>query len=56
MIVKEIIGENLIRHYSDQGFKIKQLETGILYDEAVDLVPCQYTYEETNKRIEEEDE
>ncbi len=39
---------NFIKHYSDSGFKIRQIETGIIYDEANDLVPCKYTYEETN--------
>lgn len=45
---------NFIKHYSDSGFKIKQIETGILYDEANDVVPCRYTYEETNIPIIEE--
>ena len=39
---------NLIRHYSDEKFKIRQIETSIIYDEAVDLYPCRYTYEETD--------
>lgn len=38
---------NLIRHYAE-GFKIRQIETGIIYDEAVDLYPCKYTYEVTD--------
>lgn len=42
---------NFIKHYSDLGFKIKQVETGILYEEANDVVPCKYTYEETNEPI-----
>lgn len=37
----------LIRHYSDEGFMLRQVETGILYAEAVDVVPCRYTYEES---------
>lgn len=41
-----------IRHYSDQNFKIRQIETDILYDEAVDALPCRYTYEETDEPIE----
>ncbi len=43
----------LIRHYSDAGMMLKQVETGIEYSEAVDVVPCRYTYEETDKPIEE---
>ena len=42
----------LIRHYSDSGKVLLQVETGIAYDEAVDVVPCRYTYEETDKPIE----
>ncbi len=39
---------NFVKHYSDSGFKIKQIETGALYDEANDVVPCKYAYEETD--------
>ena len=53
MIVKEKVSERLVRHYSDEGFYIKQIETGIEYSEAVDVVPCKYTYEETDKPLEE---
>lgn len=48
MLKVENISDNLIRHYSDEGKKIRQIETGILYDEAVDVVPCRFTYEETD--------
>jgi hypothetical protein len=51
----EIINEKLIRHYAEdnQGNKyyIKQVETGIEYAEAVDVIPCKYTYEITEKKI-----
>lgn len=40
--------------YSDMDFKIKQIETDILYDEAIDTIPCKYTYEETDIKIDEE--
>lgn len=40
-----------IRHYSNQGLKIRQIETGILYDDAVDVIPCRYTYEESDEPI-----
>lgn len=56
MIVKEILSENLIRQYSDKGVKLKQVETEIVYDEAIDLIPCEFTYEETNQRITIEEE
>ena len=49
-------GVVLMKTYSDAGLKIKQLETGIEYDEAYDI-PNRYTYIETNKKITEvEDE
>lgn len=40
-----------IRHWSDIGMMIRQIETGILYEDAVDVVPCSYTYEETDEPI-----
>lgn len=54
MIQEEMIenGER-IRHWSDTGYKIVQVETGIVYDDAVDVVPCRYTYEETEEPVEE---
>ena len=55
MIVEEKFSENLIRHYSDKGLKIKQLETGLVYEEAIDLIPCQYTYGETDERVQTEE-
>lgn len=44
----------LIKHFSDSNKKIKQVETGAKYSEAVDVYPCRYTYEETDEPIEEE--
>lgn len=54
MIQTEMV-EDRIRHYSDAGFKIRQVETGLVYDDAVDVIPCRYTYEETDIPIEGED-
>lgn len=45
-IKKETLENGLIRHYSDGGKMLKQVETGILYDEAVDLATSEYTYTE----------
>ena len=53
MIKEEVLTETLIRHYSDQSMKILQVETGILYDEAVDVAPCEFTYEESTEPIDE---
>lgn len=57
MIIEEIIenGERVL-HFSDIGMKIKQIETGIVYENAIDVVPCRYNYEETNEPIEIEEE
>lgn len=41
-----------IRHWSDENLIIRQLETGVLYEDAVDNVPCRFTYEETDIPIE----
>lgn len=50
-VIMEDGSENygLIKHYSDSGRMIKQIETGGIYGEAVDLYPCRYTYEETGE-------
>lgn len=47
MIRTEMIGEH-IRHWSDINMMMRQIETGILYEDAVDVIPCPYTYEETD--------
>ena len=51
-ILTEKLENNLIRHYSDTGKKIRQVETGIVYEEAIDLKPCRFTYEEYKAVIE----
>ena len=53
MVKSELIENgNRIRHYSDKGFRIIQNETNIVYDDAVDILPCRYSYSETNEPIE----
>lgn len=54
MVKSELIenGER-VHHWSDAGMRIRQVETGIVYDDAVDVMPCRYTYEETDEPIEE---
>ncbi len=52
MIIQEDYLNNLVLTYSDQNYKIRQVETGAVYDEAIDLKPCAYTYEETDEKIE----
>lgn len=53
MIVMEQIGKRERRH-SDQNVMLRQIETGRLYEDATDIVPCPYTYEETDIPIEQE--
>ena len=57
MIVREFYktredGVNLYRTYSDENYKIRQIETGAIYDEAIDVENAEYTYEETEEKIE----
>jgi hypothetical protein len=50
MIIQENItanGVSLIKTYSDM-YMIRQIETGEIYDEAIDI-PGKYTYEETEE-------
>lgn len=56
MVIEEILNDRLVRHYSDKGMMIKQAETGDEYVDAVDVIPCRYTYEETETPIETEEE
>lgn len=51
MIVEQRISDTLVRHYSDAGLMIRQVETGALYSDAVDVVPCRYTYTETDTPV-----
>lgn len=57
-MIREDLVENgdRIRHWSDLNLKIRQIETGVVYDDAVDVVPCRYTYEETDEPIDVLDE
>lgn len=50
MIIQEQIN-NLLYTHSDSNFYILQNETNIKYAEAWDVLPCQYTYTETDEEI-----
>ena len=59
MIVREFYetrfdGVNLYRTYSDSNYFIRQIETGEIYSEAIDVEGATYTYEETDILIEQE--
>ena len=51
---------NLIKHWAEdengRRYIIRQIETEIEYTEAVDVYPCRYTYEVTDKVQEEEEQ
>ena len=56
MIIKEFYkkrsdGINLYRTYSDSKLMIRQVETGNVYAEAIDVESAVYTYEETDMSI-----
>ena len=56
MIIKEFYkkrsdGVNLYRTYSDSRLMIRQVETGDVYTEAIDVENAAYTYEETGMSI-----
>lgn len=56
MIVEEFLNEGtLVKHYSDLEVLLFQNETGIMYAEPIDIVPCPYTYSETDEPIEPEE-
>ena len=41
----------LIKHYSNTGMLLLQNETGEMYADPIDVVPCAYTYTETDISI-----
>ena len=55
MVQVEQISEMCVRHYSDAGYKLRQIETGNIYNDAVDVIPCAYTYEETDEPVPDEE-
>ncbi len=57
MIIVELVdNDTRERRYSDKSVKLLQVETGILYEDAVDVIPCRYTYEESDVPIEPVDD
>lgn len=57
MIVKELFmtrsdGVKLYRVYSNEGKRLIQNETGVVYDEAIDVESAPYTYSESEEVIE----
>ena len=57
MIIIELVDNDAReRRYSDKNVKLLQVETGILYEDAVDVIPCRYTYKESDEPIEDVDD
>lgn len=55
MIVQKEINfgsRTLLHTYSDSNKYILQVETNTKYNEAYDVIPCRYTYTETEEEIE----
>lgn len=49
-------GIALYRTYSNTGHYIKQLPSGVIYSEAIDVENAPYSYEETDELIEKVEE
>lgn len=49
-------GINLYRSYSDEDYMIRKIGTDEIYDEAIDIENAPYEYEETDIKIEVEDD
>lgn len=61
MIVRELHstrkdGVKLYKTYSDANLYIRQIETGFIYDAAIDVETSSYTYEETDVEIGNEEQ
>ena len=51
-----INNKELLHTYSDSNKYILQVETNVEYNEAYDVIPCKYTYTETEEEIVIEEE
>ena len=47
----KIGNRELLHTYSDNNKCILQVETNVEYNEAYDVIPCKYTYTETEEEI-----
>lgn len=53
-MIRTKMRDDRIYTYSDAGMKILQVETGIVYEDALDMPESGYTYTETDIPIEDE--
>lgn len=51
-----ISSRTLLHTYSDSNKYILQVETNTKYNEAYDVIPCKYSYVETEEEIKKEEE
>ena len=52
----KIGNRELLHTYSNNNKYILQVETNVKYNEAYDVIPCKYTYTETEEEIVIEEE
>lgn len=45
------IGTSQFQRTKSDTYMIRQIETGNVYQEATDIIPCAYTYDETNELL-----
>lgn len=50
MIIVESLG-SVERRYSDKNVKLRKVDDGTLWNDAVDVIPCRFTYEETETPV-----
>lgn len=50
MIITEILEDGRSHTYSSEGYKILQVDTGVVYEDAIDVVAHEYA--ETDEQIE----
>ena len=53
-MIRTDMRDDRVYTYSDAGMKILQVETGIVYEDALDMPESGYTYTETDIPIEDE--
>lgn len=51
IVTQRIESLGLVRHFSNRGMMIKQIQTGEVFPEAVDPIDSKFTYKETNVSI-----
>lgn len=56
MVQTEYLSDKFVRHYSDSNLMIQKEGTDEIYSDAVDLLPCEFVYIETDIPIENNEE